>query len=85
MAGKQQSVELGEIRVRDSANQDEVALARLGKKSVLKVCTSHLHALLVNISHSDNMLSTEKVWLSFYPGIQLHCFGNLGRVPDVST
>jgi hypothetical protein len=69
MAGKQQSVELGEIRVRDSANQDEVALARLGKKSVLKVCTSHLHALLVNISHSDDMLSTEKVWLSFYPRV----------------
>lgn len=85
MAGKQGSIELGEIRARDTTNQDEAALARLGKKSVLKVCTSHLHAPLVNISRSDDIFSTEKVWLSFYPGIQLHCFGNLGRVPDVSN
>ncbi|KAH7341188.1 amino acid/polyamine transporter I [Pyrenochaeta sp. MPI-SDFR-AT-0127] len=36
MAGKQELIELGEIPTRDTANQDEAALARLGKKSVLK-------------------------------------------------
>lgn len=48
MEGKQESVELGEIRARDT-NQDEAALARLGKKTVLKVCASHLHAPLLSI------------------------------------
>jgi hypothetical protein len=38
MADKQEIVELGEIRAEDT-NRDEAALARLGKKTVLKVCT----------------------------------------------
>jgi hypothetical protein len=42
MAAKQESVELGEIHIRE-INQDDAALARLGKKAVLKVCTV-LHA-----------------------------------------
>lgn len=49
---KQQSIELGEVRA-SGTNQDEAALARLGKKTVLKVCTvqvictSHCRALPV--------------------------------------
>jgi hypothetical protein len=48
MAGKQESIELGEVRIRDITNQDEAALARLGKKSVLKVCTSPPTLLMNN-------------------------------------
>jgi hypothetical protein len=43
MAGKEQSIELGEPRDRDT-NQDVAALARLGKKTVLKVCTRYLYS-----------------------------------------
>jgi hypothetical protein len=69
MACKQEMIELGEIRSGDTTNQDEAALARLGKKSVLKVCTRHLHVLLLKFSYSDNISSIEKIWLCFYPRI----------------
>jgi hypothetical protein len=35
--GKQETIELGEIRTEHNTNRDEAALARLGKKTVLKV------------------------------------------------
>jgi hypothetical protein len=68
MAGKQESIELGEVRIRDITNQDEAALARLGKKSVLKVCTNPPHPTDEQLP-TDNVVSTEKVWLSFYPRV----------------
>lgn len=55
MADKQESIELGEVRTKDTTNQDEAALARLGKKSVLKVRTSHLHAQLLKTFRSDDI------------------------------
>jgi hypothetical protein len=69
MAGKQELIELGEIPTRDTTNQDEAALARLGKKSVLKVCTSHLHTPPLNMSRSDGLVSIEEIWLSIYSRI----------------
>lgn len=69
MACKQESIELGEMPIRDTTNEDEAALARLGKKSVLKVCTDHLHTPPLTMSRSEDLVLIEEIWISFHSRI----------------
>jgi len=57
MSGKRERIELGEIRARE-VNHDEAALARLGKKSVLKVSGAlALDAMYLTV------FSKAKIWV----------------------
>ena len=64
MTEKQETVELGEVDSSGADHKDQTALARLGKKTILKVCSHFVPR--VTGTHVDIV---EKVWLSCYIGL----------------
>jgi hypothetical protein len=64
MAEKQEIAELGEVHPGGADHRDEAALARVGKKTVLKVC-SHFSSYITD-THVDVV---EKIWLSCHIGL----------------
>lgn len=64
MAEKHEIAELGEVRSEGADHRDEAALARVGKKTVLKVC---LHFVFcITDTHIEIV---EKIWLSCHIGL----------------
>jgi hypothetical protein len=66
--------------VRSTDREDDLALAKLGKKAVLKV---RVTAADKEMDLADHQLP-ETIWLSFHPWLQLHCLDYLGRIFGVS-
>lgn len=77
-SSKDHELELREVPTPSTDRQDDLALAKLGKKAVLKVEPRQGDFL---IDRSD---CSATFWIPLYPRLQLHCSHHLGRFSGVS-
>lgn len=77
---KKDDVELNIESTGSVDNDDDLALAKLGKKPVLKVCT---FALWKHITLRANMEFAAPLWIPSDTGLQLYSPNYMGRLSGV--